>query len=642
MPRPVIDVEVRSEEFERFASLFGAFRQHVDEQPEAFKKLQDAMGSAMGSGAKASEEAKNGFAMAAAQASLIGEGLKRGVSAGNELARSGNTANRALSGVAKTAGGLAKSIFGIATSVLKLGAAGLGLGALSSIGSFFGLGGLADAAFNRQKDAGGLGISPGRLAAFKDDAQDLLGVQALQGAANAQSDVRNSGALSMMGLNFADAQKATPDNLALTMLERASIGFAQAQKQGIGGENSTAAMGYKMLNGDMNDVRRVAMDPLGLAHGLAKIERDRAQINRDAPGLEMGNVDGLVEFKKQLGRAADAIQTDLIKTLGPLAKPLTQLSEDLVGLAGQVLGSKAVQEAVKDGAQSLADFLTKTDWKKFGEEITNVTGKIGDVIHFFGMSDADREKAEEKWAVDALTAPSNYDPSKTNKTEQRKWGNTTEEFDKQVADAGKFIDDNSKGPFGLIGHFVGEAAKKATAFFTGQDKLPGLAALWEKAGGDPKLAALAAATADAESGGNRFALNDNRDKHGNLLSQDHGLWQINDVHADMLKKAGLKNWKTDPLENAKAAVLVSGNKNFDPWTTYGEFKAGKNTPASKTITKDLESMRGSDASDMAKAVKEHTAMVKKMNAKKPHPVSVMVYTPSDAYTAKQMNAASYA
>jgi LysM repeat protein len=81
----------------------------------------------------------------------------------------------------------------------------------------------------------------------------------------------------------------------------------------------------------------------------------------------------------------------------------------------------------------------------------------------------------------------------------------------------------------------------------------GLEALWEKAGGRPAAAFMAAEIAKAESGGRQFA---------HSPTNDFGYWQINGSHGPALATY-------DPIGNAKAAILISNNgRNWTPWTTY--------------------------------------------------------------------------
>lgn len=80
----------------------------------------------------------------------------------------------------------------------------------------------------------------------------------------------------------------------------------------------------------------------------------------------------------------------------------------------------------------------------------------------------------------------------------------------------------------------------------------GLENLWEKAGGSPSEAHMAAEIAMAESGGNQYA---------HSPSDDYGYWQINGSHGSMATY--------DPIGNAKAAIsLSSDGTDWSQWSTY--------------------------------------------------------------------------
>jgi Tfp pilus assembly protein FimV len=80
----------------------------------------------------------------------------------------------------------------------------------------------------------------------------------------------------------------------------------------------------------------------------------------------------------------------------------------------------------------------------------------------------------------------------------------------------------------------------------------GLEELWEEAGGSDAQAVLAASIAMAESGGQQYATG---------AAGERGYWQINPDHGSLSTY--------DPLGNAKAAVIISGDgTDWTPWTTY--------------------------------------------------------------------------
>jgi len=81
----------------------------------------------------------------------------------------------------------------------------------------------------------------------------------------------------------------------------------------------------------------------------------------------------------------------------------------------------------------------------------------------------------------------------------------------------------------------------------------GLEALWEAAGGSHGEAFMAAEIAEAESGGNQYALSP---------TNDYGYWQINGSHGPAMATF-------NPMGNAKAAIAISDNgRDWGAWTTY--------------------------------------------------------------------------
>jgi hypothetical protein len=93
-----------------------------------------------------------------------------------------------------------------------------------------------------------------------------------------------------------------------------------------------------------------------------------------------------------------------------------------------------------------------------------------------------------------------------------------------------------------------------TPIATGDYSCSQLESLWEREGGNPHDAFVAAEIAMAESGGNPDAISP---------TDDYGLWQINASHGD---EASL-----DPVVNARAAIAISDDgSDWFPWTTYTE------------------------------------------------------------------------
>ena len=99
---------------------------------------------------------------------------------------------------------------------------------------------------------------------------------------------------------------------------------------------------------------------------------------------------------------------------------------------------------------------------------------------------------------------------------------------------------------------AGSTVLTASTTLSGTLGCPGLEELWEQAGGSDAKAVMAASIAMAESGGQQFATG---------TVGERGYWQINPDHGSLSTY--------DPLGNAKAAVIISGDgTDWTPWTTF--------------------------------------------------------------------------
>ena len=99
---------------------------------------------------------------------------------------------------------------------------------------------------------------------------------------------------------------------------------------------------------------------------------------------------------------------------------------------------------------------------------------------------------------------------------------------------------------------AGPAVLATSAALGGTLSCPGLEDLWEQAGGSHAEAVMAASIAMAESSGRQYATG---------AAGERGYWQIHPDHGSLSTY--------DPLGNAKAAVIISGDgTNWTPWTTY--------------------------------------------------------------------------
>jgi LysM repeat protein len=101
-------------------------------------------------------------------------------------------------------------------------------------------------------------------------------------------------------------------------------------------------------------------------------------------------------------------------------------------------------------------------------------------------------------------------------------------------------------------HATRTAVLTSSSTLSGTLGCAGLEELWEQAGGSSGQAVTAASIAMAESSGEQFATG---------AAGERGYWQINPDHGSLSTY--------DPLGNAKAAVIISGDgTNWTAWTTF--------------------------------------------------------------------------
>jgi hypothetical protein len=125
----------------------------------------------------------------------------------------------------------------------------------------------------------------------------------------------------------------------------------------------------------------------------------------------------------------------------------------------------------------------------------------------------------------------------------------------------------AQADIGLFGHLSGgdglgpDAMRGAAATTQARPQTftkAQLAALWVKAGGDPRVADTMASIAHAQSKGRSNATNTSNSDG----STDRGLWQINSVHGYVPSAS------YNALQNARQAVSVYNSQGLGAWTTY--------------------------------------------------------------------------
>ena len=394
--KPIVEIEIDDAAFRRFYDLFQTYSAKLDEMPEAWKELNAQMnesGDALKSGAL---DAKNMFAIAAAQAGVIAEELGRATKAQDHLTHATQKGSKNMEALRKSAKGVSQALSLIGGGIVKIAAFG-GLGAL--LGGF-GLDSLAEAAFGRFRSAGQAGVSPGLFASFQANAQQFLSISALEAAANAQIDIRKAGPLAALGINYRTAQGMSPADLAFEELRRARSAYLKAEKDHLPAANMPAISAYLALGGNIGDVRNAAMQPLSVLNAA------QAATNRDAAGLGFSRTtaQSWANLKITLDKAGLTIQSALINNLVKLAPQIGELSKEFADIITSLLSSRGFRAAIDDVSQDLqwlAKFLAskefQADWRAIGADMVAFGSDVVKALRFLNLLPSSTGKKNESW-----------------------------------------------------------------------------------------------------------------------------------------------------------------------------------------------------------------------------------------------------
>lgn len=303
--KPIIDISVKSQEFERFLELYHGYSADVEAQPDKWNRVNEAMSGAGSALRKGAVDGKDALALASTQAGILSEEIQKSTKAQTSFVSVLGLSEKSFSSLAKTgaraAEGIGKAFSGAARgsiaemgtgiagvaegAVSALGPVGLAIGAITAAvgGAALATKALADAAVTRQRSAFSLGLSPGQQASFDVNAQQFLGPGALNAAANAQSSYGSAGALATLGIGFDQARKMSASDLAFEMLKNATKA-AQASPD-VPLENIPAVQQYMALGGQLGDVRnaqRLGLKALNDAQYDANVKATRLDLDQDA------------------------------------------------------------------------------------------------------------------------------------------------------------------------------------------------------------------------------------------------------------------------------------------------------------------------------------------------------------------------
>jgi len=365
--KSIIDIDVNDEKFKEFLNIFKEYQENLDDMPEAWKKLSDAMGGAGGVFNKSATATMGVIEHSAEKIGKMAEALHRATKAQEQFYRATTVSDSGMTRLVKSSEHLGKSLFGIGTALFKIATIG-------AIGGAFGMFGLGESAYRRQRESRGLGLSTGQIASFKTHMAPFVDpADVLNRAANAKNDITKWWALSAMGIPVEKARRENAEQLSFDLINHAR----SIWRNGPQTLQYAQARGLTEMGFSLDDLRRLSNTP-----GLHKAE---AATLKDSGVLGFSNKVG-DEYTKMvvtLQKARVQIETTLIDGLAPLAKPLAAMAQTLTADFVRFMNAPGTKKAIGNAGNEIRDFFgflgskdLRNDLVQFGEAIKDVTGLI--------------------------------------------------------------------------------------------------------------------------------------------------------------------------------------------------------------------------------------------------------------------------
>ncbi len=358
MDKEILTIDVQDAAFKKFLDAFKEFNLAVDDMPDKWKSVFEAVGAP----AKSVGHAKKSIDGIAHSAKSVTSSLKHATAGMTKFGHAATKTARTM-----------KHILGMAT---RFGAMGLALGGISAAGGMFGLDELANTAMRRRMSAKAAGMNVGKMAALKIAMSPVVQnpvSMADQIAAAANSAEGQSYLARTIGPAWKYMSRAQQYfeilNKAQNLMKSAPQGVAL---------NLAKAQGYENFL-TQNDLLRLKHTKRSTLLGYESM----AYRNEKTLGFSNSTAREWTSLALQLRKFKVLIETDLIRSLSVLAPKIGDLTREFGKWLSSTLTSKNFSRwinDVDDGLGRLAHFLQskqfQTDVAKFGSAISDVTEAI--------------------------------------------------------------------------------------------------------------------------------------------------------------------------------------------------------------------------------------------------------------------------
>ena len=390
--KPIIDIDINDKQFKDFYRLFEQYKEDLGEMPDSWKTINDHARKGMDAFSAVVGAMLESMTQAAGHAKSLAENLSAATEAQKQFGHAAHAGEKGLKSMAKDAKSIAEHIFGVGKFLFKTGAWGAGIfGGLT-----FGYDKLAQGAVGTQREARGLGLTPGQLRAFGTDLGRYTSQGTLSTVANAKNNYLGRSMLSLAtGLSQQQIMSMDAGTISGRLLRREHELWASTPAA----QRPTLAMlpQYKFLGQTTEDFYRAG------AASPEEIRRAQAQYAKDARSLNYGNrsTDALYAFTRQLALAGQSIQTHLIKRLAELGPSMghlmTSLGQSANILIDQVFTKKNI-DALRGGIEDFASYIGSKDFRNdvrnFVGDIKSLVEGLKPIVHLLGKTGTGIKKAE--------------------------------------------------------------------------------------------------------------------------------------------------------------------------------------------------------------------------------------------------------
>ena len=365
--RSIIDIDVNDEKFKEFLKIFHEYRESLEEMPEAWKKLGEAMGGTGSSFNKSATATMKVLQESAMNIAGMADSLHKAVKAQEQFYHATTVSNSGMNRLVRSSSTLGKTLFSIGKELFKLASIG-------AIGGAVGMFGLGDSAYRRQREARGLGLSTGQISAFKTymapyvEPGDLL-----NRAANARNDITKWWALSAMGIPIGKAQHENAEQLSFDLINQAR----KIWKQGPQTLQYAEARGLTAMGFSLDDLRRLANTP---GSQLRSAEAN-AMRSAGAMGFSSKVGDEYTRMIVTLRKAGVVIESVLIKGLAPLAKPLSDMAIAFSKDFAAWVGSSDAKKTIANFGEEMREFFHFLESKRLHDDLRDLAKAIEIVTH---------------------------------------------------------------------------------------------------------------------------------------------------------------------------------------------------------------------------------------------------------------------